>query len=126
MRQSDRVVLDRAAADSREFAGEFVGLNGGADFYVQDIAGLGREGRGRGVAQGLSGEVRGSRRRAPKAVFGDIQRAPPAGVAIHRCSGSERSVSLPDPSEIETEAGQDRVSVNAVGVVEHLDGSAGR
>ena len=26
------------------FRGEFVGLNGGADFYAQDIAGLRREG----------------------------------------------------------------------------------
>ena len=32
---------------------------------------------------------------------------------------------LPDPSEIETEAGQDRGSVDAVGVVEHLNGSDG-
>ena len=30
--------------DIEMFRGEFVGLNGGADFYAQDIAGLRREG----------------------------------------------------------------------------------
>ena len=30
--------------DIETFRGEFVGLNGGADFYVRDIAGFRREG----------------------------------------------------------------------------------
>ena len=39
MRRSNRV-----AVGFREFADEFVDLNGGADFYARDIADLGREG----------------------------------------------------------------------------------
>ena len=31
--------------DIRMFRGEFVGLNGGADFYAEDLSGLEREGR---------------------------------------------------------------------------------
>ena len=31
-------------ADVDMFRGEFVGLNGGADFHAQDVASLGREG----------------------------------------------------------------------------------
>jgi len=31
--------------DLQMFRGEFVGLNGGADFYASDVAGLEREGR---------------------------------------------------------------------------------
>lgn len=31
--------------ETRMFRGEFVGLNGGADFYADDVAGLAREGQ---------------------------------------------------------------------------------
>ena len=32
-------------ADSKQFRGEFLNLNGGADFYANDIDGLKREGQ---------------------------------------------------------------------------------
>ena len=65
--------------------------------------------RGRGVAQGLSGEVRGGRCcgvEPRKRISGKFNGCLPAGVAVRRCGGSGRPVSLPDPSEIETEAGR--------------------
>ena len=51
------------------FRGEFIGLNGGADFYAPDVAGLREEGAT--VAQGVPGDVRGGRRRAPEVVLGE-------------------------------------------------------
>ena len=118
MRQSDRV-----AVGFREFAGEFAGLNGGADFYARDVAGLGREGAASLKVFPERCEEGGIKPR--KRVSGKFNVCLPAGVAVRRCGGSGRPVSLPDPFEIETEAGQDRGSVNAAGVVEHLDGESG-
>ena len=118
MRRSNRV-----AVGFREFAGGFAGLNGGSDFYARDGADLGREGAASLKVFPERCEKGGVEPR--KRVSGKFNVCLPAGVAVRRRGGSGRPVSLPDPTEIETEAGQDRGPVNAVGVVEHLNGESG-
>ena len=68
--------------DIEMFRGEFVGLNGGADFYARDVR-RSQEG-GRGIAQGVSRDVRGGRRRARTPVLGEVQRAHPVRAARER------------------------------------------
>ena len=99
MRRSNRV-----AVGFREFAGKFVGLNGGADFYARDVAGLGREGAASLKVFPERCEEAGAEPR--KRVSGKFDGCLPAGVAVRRCGGSGRPVSLPELSVIETEAGQ--------------------
>ena len=71
------------------FRGEFIDLNGGADFYAPDIAGLRKEGGH--FAQGVPRNVRGGRRRAPEVVLGEVPSAHVARTARERgCRGCRR------------------------------------
>ena len=77
------------------FRGEFIGLNGGADFYAPDIAGLRKEGAH--FAQGVPRDVRGGRRRAPEVVLGEVPSAHVARTARERGCRSCRRGEEPQP-----------------------------
>ena len=71
------------------FRGEFVGLNGGADFYARDIAGLRREGAASLKVFLEMCEEDGVE--PPEAILRKVQRASPAGAAReHRHRGGGR------------------------------------
>ena len=78
------------------FRGEFIGLNGGADFYAPDVAGLRKEG-----ALSLKvfpRDVPGGRRRTPTVVLGQIQSAYLARVARERGGSRRRGGKKPQSS----------------------------